>query len=101
METTIYRKISYEFEAIEISKLLAAKANGTMDLAAKWVRDAIFEGRIEFPRTAPCIQINVLPNVPRFGAARDYLMRGPKGELNVCPPEILAEQFEKVDPVAT
>lgn len=97
MDTAIYRKIPYEYEAIEISKLLAAKVNGTMDLAPKWIRDAIFEGRLSFPDTAPCAQINVLPGVPRLGAARDYLMRGPLGQLSICPPETLAEQFEQVD----
>lgn len=97
MDTALYRLIPFEFEAIEVSKLLAAKVNGTMDLAPTWVRDAIFEGRISFPDTAPCVQILVLPGVPRLGAARDYLMRGPKGELHVSPPETLAERFEEID----
>jgi hypothetical protein len=97
MDTAFYRRIPWEYEAIEISKLIAARANGTLDLAPKWVADAIFAGRLEFPNTVPAVQVNVLPGVPRLGAARDYLMRGPRGELSVCPPETLADQFELIE----
>lgn len=97
MDTAFYRRIPWEFEAIEISKLLAAKANGTLEYSPKWIRDAMFEGRLAFPPSAYCVQVNILPGVPRLGAARDYLLRGPRNELVICPPEVLADQYEQID----
>jgi hypothetical protein len=98
METQTFRLIAYEYEGIEISRLLAAKANGTLDLAPKWIRDAVFEGKVTFPDTAPCIQINP-KNVPRLGAARDYLLRGPASQLHIVPPETLRDFYEQVEAI--
>jgi hypothetical protein len=95
METKTYERIPYSYEGIEIAKLLAAKVNGTLDLAPKWIRDAIFEGKITFPGSVPSIVIYPV-SVPRVGAARDYLMRGPTNELQICPPETLETYYREV-----
>lgn len=97
MEITTYRHKPIEVDAIEVSKIIAAQANGTLRLAPQWLQDLIFEKKVEISPQTYGIIAYPLPGVPRVGAGRDYLLHDPKdGTVNICPPEVLAQLYDEV-----
>jgi hypothetical protein len=97
MQSTQYRHKPKLVDAVEGAKLLAAAANGSMDLAPKWVKDAIWEKRLEVVAVRNALVCYPLPGVPRVGSARDWVLHDPiDNTINVIPPEVLAQLYDEV-----
>lgn len=98
MESTRFRHKPIGVLGVECSKLLAAAANGSLSIAPQWVQDAIFAKRLEVSAIQATVVAYPLPNVPRLGSARDWLLHDPVDDtLNICPPETLAQFYERVE----
>lgn len=99
MTTSVrYRHKAIEVDAIEVTKVMQAAVNGTGDLLPKWVKDAIFESRLAVSPQTYGVICYPLPNVPRLGSARDWILHDPKDNtINVIPPETLRDLYELLE----
>jgi hypothetical protein len=61
-----------------------------------WAGDAAVEGKLRFFREEQCVQVHTLEGVME-GSVDDWIIRGVKGELYPCKPDIFAATYEQAD----
>ena len=73
--------------------------------APQWFEDALNEGNVSLewtnsdPKTHPCdfIVINTLEGTMRASYGFEYIIKGVKGEIYPCDPEIFEMSYESVE----
>ena len=91
-----FRKKPVVIEAVQISKRMDI-------LSPDWWAQAIQENRVithglgKFTRDQPWVEISTLEGVMR-GDDGDWIIRGVKGELYPCKPDIFAATYEPLPP---
>lgn len=92
-----FRKKPVVIEAVQISKRMDI-------LSPDWWADAIRENRVvthgfgKFTRDEPWAEIHTLEGVMRADKG-DWIIRGVKGEIYPCKPDIFAATYEAADGV--
>ena len=90
-----FRKKPVVIEAVQIEK-------GLLDTAPEWLWEAANTGVISlaginsFTRDEPWAEINTLEGIMR-GEKGDWIIRGVKGELYPCKPDIFEATYEPVE----
>lgn len=85
-----YRKKPVVIEAVPVNDVLQDCWHGLPD----WIRDAYEAGTVSCPIGA--VEIRTLEGTMR-GERGDWIIRGVKGELYPCKPDIFAETYEPAD----
>ena len=87
-----YRKKPVEIEAIRVREALTAAAND-WNLLPNWLQDAYERGGIVFEHEQ--ISITTLEGT-MIGSRDDWIIRGVKGELYPCKPDIFEATYDRV-----
>ena len=90
-----YRKKPVEIEAEFVDDALHNAARAWNDLP-RWLIDAYENGVVLFAHDA--VVINTLEGTMR-GERGDWIIRGVKGELYPCKPDIFAATYDEVPPI--
>jgi len=88
-----YRKRPVEVDAVPAREIMAAAAGGDWGALPDWIREAYESGRIVC--TVDAVLIGTLEGEMR-GEPADLIVRGIRGELYPCKPDIFADSYERV-----
>lgn len=89
-----FRKKPVEIEAVEVVDVIRNYNNKTMDRMPNWLCEAIAaDGTIDV--NAIDIRVHTLEGV-MVGDLNDWIIRGVKGELYPCKPDIFAATYDPV-----
>ena len=86
----LYRKLPVVISAVKVNEALHNAANNWKELP-EWLREAYDRGEVVFG--AGEVFIQTLEG-RMSGALGDWIIRGVKGELYPCKPEIFAATYE-------
>ena len=87
-----FRKKPVEIEAELIAHLIKA-SESNWDMLPDWVKENYEKGKIIF--ISDHVEITTDEGVMR-GEKDDYLIRGIKGEIYPCKPDVFAKTYDKV-----
>lgn len=89
----VFRKKPVEIEAVKVSDLLR-EAESNWGALPAWVRDEYEKGGIVFGTKA--IHIGTLEG-EMTGQLDDWVIRGVKGEIYPCKPDIFEATYDRVE----
>ena len=85
-----YRKKPIVIEAYQLDNRITNQPPG-------WLRDAIAEGKATWPKGEPLFcDITTLEGVMRASEG-DWIIRGVKGEIYPCKPDIFEQSYEAAE----
>jgi hypothetical protein len=93
-----YRKKPVVIEAVQFLPQ-GPGSGGSFDAMPKWLEEAYANGtvtRVEEPGKGARLRIKTLEG-PLYGDAGDWIIRGVKGEIYACKPDIFAATYEPAE----